>query len=303
MEHTYYNSNQCYNETAVDNMNLLKKDLSRFKTKTPEEQAVQLHKIHNGDYSELNDFLCENMGLCIYFARKYVAFVEPMWEIGDLVQESFIGLRTAALKYDPDNESGAAFSTYASFWIKQAIRRFIDNNIDTIRIPVHMKESYRKMKYGIGKGMNIKIPKKNDYIIIKYQNGHKMVLIGASVKVEELTEKISQLNLMKGEAYASVEKLNPEENFVIKTKYADFAVRGTKFGVAILESKKKSYLSVEEGVVTATRDDMSIDVSANEELWSGSDSSVLKGKKAIPLISKKTRDIIKDMQNFKTAIQ
>lgn len=156
MEHTYYNSNQCYNETAVDNMNLLKKDLSRFKTKTPEEQAVQLHKIHNGDYSELNDFLCENMGLCIYFARKYVAFVEPMWEIGDLVQESFIGLRTAALKYDPDNESGAAFSTYASFWIKQAIRRFIDNNIDTIRIPVHMKESYRKMKYGIGKGMNIK---------------------------------------------------------------------------------------------------------------------------------------------------
>ena len=150
----------------------------------------------------------------------------------------------------------------------------------------------------IGKGMDIKIPKKNDYIIIKYQNGHKMVLIGANVKVEELTEKISQVNLIKGEVYASVEKLNPEETFVIKTKQADFAVHGTKFGVSILESKKKTYLSVEEGVVTATRKDMSIDVSANEELWSGLDSSVLKAKKAAPLISKKIRVIIKDMQNF-----
>ena len=56
----------------------------------------------------------------------------------------------------------------------------------------------------VAKGMEIKIPKKGDYVIIKYQNGHKVRLSGAIVKVEELTEKSSLLNLIKGEIHTLV---------------------------------------------------------------------------------------------------
>ena len=83
----------------------------------------------------------------------------------------------------------------------------------------------------VAKGMEIKIPKKGDYVIIKYQNGHKVRLSGATVKVEELTEKSSLLNLIKGEIHTLVKTLTKDEKFIIKTKYASFVVRGTKFGI------------------------------------------------------------------------
>lgn len=150
----------------------------------------------------------------------------------------------------------------------------------------------------VGKGMEIKIPKKGDYVIIKFQNGHKLALLGATVKVEDLNEKTSVMNLTKGEAHASVKSLTEGEKFIINTKYADFSVQGTRFGVSILDRKKKAYLYVQEGVVTAAQNNHSVEVSANEELWVSMNAEKLISSKSKVLFSKKTKQMFTDMSKL-----
>jgi ferric-dicitrate binding protein FerR (iron transport regulator) len=121
----------------------------------------------------------------------------------------------------------------------------------------------------VTKGMTIAIPEKGDYVIVKFQNGHKVKLSEATVKVEELTEKKTLLNLTKGQVYVSAQKLTPDETFKVKTKYASFGIRGTKFTVSINEKRKKVYLCVTEGVVHAAQGKASADIKKDEDLWIG----------------------------------
>lgn len=148
----------------------------------------------------------------------------------------------------------------------------------------------------IVKGMEIKIPKKGDYVVIKFQNGHKVRFTEAIVKVEELTEKTSLMSLIKGSVHTLVKKLTPEETFTVKTKYASFAVRGTKFGITIDDVKKKAYLCVCEGVVAATHGKMSVDVKKDEDLWVGSNAKKLEVQQSTPQMFNMTNDIIQEME-------
>ncbi|MBC7711752.1 MAG: FecR domain-containing protein [Rhizobacter sp.] len=150
----------------------------------------------------------------------------------------------------------------------------------------------------IAKGMEIKIPKKGDYIVVKYQNGHKVRFTEATVKVEDLTEKVSLLSLIKGQVHTFVQKLTPGETFVVKTKYASFAVRGTKFGITIDEKKKKSYLCVCDGVVTATQGKKSADVHPNQDLWVGENTPKLDVNDSSPQMFNMTNAIIKELETL-----
>lgn len=150
----------------------------------------------------------------------------------------------------------------------------------------------------VAKGMEIKIPKKGDYIVVKFQNGHKVRFTEATVKIEELTEKTSLINLIKGQVHTLVKKLTPDETFTVKTKYAAFAVRGTKFGVTIDDKKKKSYLCVCEGVVAATQGKNSVDVHKDEDLWVGANAKKLEAKQSTPQMYNMTNDIIQEMENL-----
>ncbi len=150
----------------------------------------------------------------------------------------------------------------------------------------------------IAKGMEIRIPKKGDYIVVKFQNGHMVRFTEATVKVEELTEKSSLINLIKGQVHTLVRKLTPDETFKIKTKYAAFAVRGTKFGVSIEEKKKKAYLCVCEGVVEATKGNMTVEVKKNEDLWVGATAKKLEVKQSTEQMFNMTNQMIEEMENL-----
>jgi hypothetical protein len=123
-----------------------------------------------------------------------------------------------------------------------------------------------KIKEGaeVAEGMELSIPKKGDFVEVKFQNGHLVRFIGAVVKVETLNPKNTLFNLIKGKIFSAIKPLTQNETFQIKTRRVSFAVRGTKFMVE--ETKKQSYICVCEGVVVTKSVNAEVEVKKDEDL-------------------------------------
>jgi RNA polymerase primary sigma factor len=106
------------------------------------EEEIELAKrIEEGDEEAKNILICSNLRLVISIAKKYVN--THTLSFLDLIQEGNLGLIKAVDRYE--HEKGFRFSTYATWWIKQAITRSIDDQDRVIRIPVHMGGIVRKV--------------------------------------------------------------------------------------------------------------------------------------------------------------
>ena len=117
------------------------KDIGRVQLLTPDEEIELAKKIGEGDEIAKKRLTEANLRLVVSIAKRYVG---RGMHFLDLIQEGNVGLIKAVEKFD--HTKGFKFSTYATWWIRQAITRAIADQARTIRIPVHMVETIIRLK-------------------------------------------------------------------------------------------------------------------------------------------------------------
>jgi RNA polymerase primary sigma factor len=127
-------------QRTTDAMSLFLQEVRRHPLLTREEEVELAKRIERGDLEAKERLVNSNLRLVISNARKYQCHDLPLL---DLIQEGILGLIRAAEKFDW--RKGYKFSTYATFWIRQALQRALDNRSRTIRIPVHLGQRERKI--------------------------------------------------------------------------------------------------------------------------------------------------------------
>ena len=123
-----------------DPVRMYLKEIGRVPLLTSEEEKELAERMAQGDEEAKNRLIEANLRLVVSIAKRYVG--KGMFFL-DLIQEGNIGLMKAVDKFD--YEKGFKFSTYATWWIRQAITRAIADQARTIRIPVHMVETIHKV--------------------------------------------------------------------------------------------------------------------------------------------------------------
>lgn len=126
---------------VLDGVKAYLNSISNHRRLTAEEEKELSMKALSGNQEAIDTLVQCNLLLVVSIAKKYHGCGLPLL---DLIQEGNIGLMTAARKYD--GTKGFRFSTYATFWIRQAISRALSDQSRTIRIPVNMVELLSKVK-------------------------------------------------------------------------------------------------------------------------------------------------------------
>jgi RNA polymerase primary sigma factor len=139
IEQTSYMPDELAQQTT-DAMSLFLHEVRRHPLLTREQEVELAKRIERGDLAAKDQLVNSNLRLVISNARKYQGHDLPLL---DLIQEGILGLIRAAEKFDW--RKGYKFSTYATFWIRQALQRALDNRSRTIRIPVHLGQRERKI--------------------------------------------------------------------------------------------------------------------------------------------------------------
>ncbi len=210
-----------------DPVRMYLKEIGRISLLTPEEEMELSIKVANGDEEAKNRLAESNLRLVVSIAKRYVGrgllFL-------DLIQEGNIGLMKAVDKFDYDK--GYKFSTYATWWIRQAITRALADQARTIRVPVHMVETINKMariqrqltlelnrepsEEEIAKKMGISVEKVRDVIKISQDPVSLETPIGEEDD-SHLGDFVKDINTMTPEEYATNEILKEEIKAVLET--------------------------------------------------------------------------------------
>ncbi len=125
---------------TLDPLQLFMDAAGRHKLLTAADEVALAKRIEKGDLAAKEKMINSNLRLVVSIAKRYQGHDVPLL---DLIQEGVIGLNRAAEKFDW--RKGYKFSTYATWWIRQACQRAVANQSKTIRIPVHVQERRIKL--------------------------------------------------------------------------------------------------------------------------------------------------------------
>lgn len=131
---------QYFDDASDDSVRLYLREIGKIPLLTAEEELALAQRVVAGEKKAKDKMAEANMRLVVSIAKRYSG---RGLDFLDLIQEGNTGLLRAVEKFDPDK--GFKFSTYATWWIRQAITRAIADQARTIRIPVHMVETINKL--------------------------------------------------------------------------------------------------------------------------------------------------------------
>ncbi len=210
-----------------DPVRMYLKEIGRINLLTTDEEFEYARLAEEGDEYAKKMLAESNLRLVVSIAKRYVG--RGMLFL-DLIQEGNIGLMKAVEKYDPDK--GFKFSTYATWWIRQAITRAIADQARTIRVPVHMVETINKLARAqrqltqelnrepteeeLAKKLNITVEKVREV----YKISQDPVSLETPIGEEDdshLGDFIKDERTMSPEEYATVEMLKEELTNVLLT--------------------------------------------------------------------------------------
>src|SRR5207302_1244049 len=118
-----------------DSLQLFLNEVGRYRLLTAAEEIALAKRVERGDLAAKEHMINANLRLVVSIAKRYRGHGVPFL---DLIQDGVIGLNRAVEKFDW--RRGYKFSTYATWWIRQACQRAVANQSGTIRIPVHVQE-------------------------------------------------------------------------------------------------------------------------------------------------------------------
>jgi RNA polymerase primary sigma factor len=127
-------------EVSDDSVKMYLREIGKIPLLKPDEELELAYKILDGDQRAKDKMIESNMRLVVSIAKRYSG---RGLDFLDLIQEGNTGLLRAVEKFDPDK--GFKFSTYATWWIRQAITRAIADQARVIRLPVHVNETINKI--------------------------------------------------------------------------------------------------------------------------------------------------------------
>src|SRR4051812_39475765 len=125
---------------AADSLQLFLTEIGRFALLTGAQEVVLAKRIERGDRRANQEMVEANLRLVVSIAKRYRNRGLPFL---DLIQEGSIGLVRAAEKFD--HRRGFKFSTYATWWIRQAVARALADQARTIRLPIHVGEKLNRV--------------------------------------------------------------------------------------------------------------------------------------------------------------
>ena len=169
------------------------KEIGRVPLLSAEEEVELAIRMSEGDVAAKKRLSEANLRLVVSIAKRYVG---RGMQFLDLIQEGNLGLIKAVEKFD--HTKGFKFSTYATWWIRQAITRAIADQARTIRIPVHMVETINKMK------------KVNSQLL--HENGHEPTNEQIAEKLEMPVEKVREIMRVAQEPVSLETPIGEEED-------------------------------------------------------------------------------------------
>ena len=129
-------------EPSLDSLGLFMREIGRVPLLTADQEVTLAKRVERGERAAKTQMIEANLRLVVAIAKPYLG---RGLSFSDLIQEGSLGLIRAVEKFD--YRRGFKFSTYATWWIKQAVQRAVADQARTIRIPVHMFERLNRVTY------------------------------------------------------------------------------------------------------------------------------------------------------------